>query len=70
MTTMSDLGGGLFPPAGTGNQHAAGMADAGHAAHAHRRLQSAESKAALKATRPGRFAGLRRLLNRLTRRTG
>ncbi len=65
---MSDLGGGFYPAPPTGTGSATGMANASHAAHDHRRLYSAENMAELKAMRPSRFAGLRRLLARLTRR--
>jgi hypothetical protein len=67
---MSDLGSGGFSPPAPTNQHAAGMANAAHAAHAHRRLNTAENMAELKAMRQSRFPALRRLLARLTRRSG
>jgi hypothetical protein len=60
----------MYPPPGSGGQHAAGMANAAHAAHAHDRLHSAENMAELKAIRGSRFALLRRLLNLVTRRNG
>jgi hypothetical protein len=46
------------------------MANAGHAAHDHRRLHTAENIAELKAMRPSRFPALRRLLTRFGRRAG
>jgi len=58
-----------FQPPTTGISQATGMANAEHAAHDHRRLHGAENMAELKALRPSRFAGLRRLFNRLARRT-
>ncbi len=68
---MSDIGsGGFGPPPSTGAGHAAGMANAAHAAHEHRRLINAEKRAELKASRGSRFPALRQLLARLTRRTG
>jgi hypothetical protein len=68
---MSDLGsGGLYPPAGTGNQHAAGIANARHAAQSGGRIRGAENMAELKAMRQSRFPALRRMLNRLSRRSG
>lgn len=68
---MSDVGsGGFFPAPATGASHAAGMADAAHAAHEHRRLLKAENMAELKAMRGSRFPALRRLLARLGRGTG
>ena len=67
---MSDLGGsgGFYPPPGIGGQHAAGMANASHAARSGGRMRSAENMAELKAMRGSRFAFVRRLLNRLGRR--
>lgn len=66
---MSDLSGGMFPPQGTTNQHAAGMANASHAAHAHDRHRDAENLAELKAMRWSRFPMVGRLLNRFKRRS-
>jgi len=57
----------MLPPPGTGNPHAAGMANASHAAHAHDRHHSAENLAELKAMRWSRFPFVGRLLNRLRR---
>jgi hypothetical protein len=70
--TMSDLGGGgsFYPPPGTSGQHAAGMANAGSAARSGGRIRSAENMAELKAMRGSRFGLLRRLVNRLGRRSG
>jgi hypothetical protein len=62
---MSDIGSGL--PPGT-NQHAAGMANAAHAARSGNRIRGAENMAELKAMRPSRFPALRRLLAKLGRR--
>ncbi len=68
---MSDIGGGAFyPPQGTGNQHAAGMANAAQAARSGRRIQSAENMAEWKAMRQSRFPALRRLLAKLGGRAG
>jgi hypothetical protein len=69
---MSDLGGsgGFYPPPGTGNQHAAGMANARNAARSGGRIPGAENMAELKAMRQSRFPALLRLLNRLSRRSG
>jgi hypothetical protein len=68
---MSDLGsGGFYPPPSTGNQHAAGIANARHAAQSGGRIPGAENMAELKAMRQSRFPALRRLLNRLSRRSG
>ena len=69
--TMSDTGGsgGFYPPPGS-NQHAAGMANASHAARSGGRLRGAENMAELKAMRGSRFGFLGRLLNRLSRRGG
>ena len=64
---MSDLS--SFPPNVT-NQHAAGMANAGHGVSGRRRIHDAENLAELKAMRGSRFPFLRRLLNRLSRRSG
>ncbi|MEO7262607.1 MAG: hypothetical protein ABI047_15330 [Jatrophihabitantaceae bacterium] len=60
---------GFLPPPGGTNQHAAGMANASHAAHAHNRLHDAENLAELKAMRRSRFGILGRLLNRLSSRS-
>jgi hypothetical protein len=69
---MTDLGGGgsFYPPPGTGNQHAAAMANARNAARSGGRIPDAENMAELKAMRRSRFPGLRRLLDRVSRRRG
>lgn len=61
---MSDLNFGF--PTTPSPGHAAGMANAGPVAKSHR-FHTAENRAELKAMRSSRFAGLRRLLNRLSR---
>ncbi|HEX8092775.1 hypothetical protein [Jatrophihabitans sp.] len=57
-------------PPTTGIAHATGIANSQHAAHSHDRYRSAENMAELKAMRGSRFAFLRRLINRLSRRGG
>jgi hypothetical protein len=56
-------------PPTTGISQATGMANAQHAAHSHDRMRDAENMAELKAMRGSRFAFLRRLVNRLSRRS-
>lgn len=46
------------PPPGSSAQHAAGMADAAHAAHARDRMQGAENLAELKAMNGSRLTKL------------
>jgi hypothetical protein len=53
----------------TGISQANGLANAEHAAHTHDRMRGAENRAELNAMRVSRFPTLRRLLNRLTRRS-
>src|SRR5215218_3623397 len=50
---MTDLGGSgsFYPPPGAGNQHAAGIANAQHAARSGSRIADAENMAELKAMR-------------------
>ena len=60
--------GPMIQPPVSGMASATSIANAAHAAHDHRRLHNAENLAELKAMRSSRFAGLRRLLNRVTRR--
>jgi hypothetical protein len=57
-----------FQPPTTGISQATGIANAQHAAHTHDRMHHAENLAELKAMRPSRFATLRKLLNKLSRR--
>ena len=58
-----------FQPPTTGISQATGIANAGHAAHAHGQMHGAQHLAELKASRPSRFGFLGRLLNRLGNRS-
>jgi hypothetical protein len=60
----------LTPGPGAGPQHASGMVDAAYRARSGARMPDAENMAELKAMRQSRFPALRRLLTRLSRRSG